>query len=103
MDSRLVRLLDQLRPFGQGNPSPVFCTYGVTLMPNSLRELHGGHLRMALKEGPTLLQAIGFRMGDRLDDLAGATALDVAYTPQFNTYRGQTTVQLVLKDLRAAG
>jgi single-stranded-DNA-specific exonuclease len=103
VDSRLVRLLDQLRPFGQGNPSPVFCTYGVTLMPNSLRELRGGHLRMALKEGPSLLQAIGFRMEDRLPDLSCATTLDVAYTPQFNTYRGETTVQLVLKDLRAAG
>ncbi len=102
VNSRLLRTLDQLRPFGHGNPSPVLCTYGVELMAHSWRELRGGHLRVTLKEGPTLLTAIGFRMGDRLPELEQAASLDVAYTPQFNTWRGETTIQLVLKDLRGS-
>jgi single-stranded-DNA-specific exonuclease len=102
IDSRLLRILGRLRPFGHGNPSPVLCTYGVEPMPRSWRELRGGHLRVALKEGPTLLTAIGFHMADRIPQLEHAAALDVAFTPQFNTWRGETTIQLVLKDLRLA-
>ena len=101
IDSRLLRTLDQLRPFGHGNPSPVLCTYGVEPMAHSWRELRGGHLRVTLKEGPTLLTAIGFHMGDRIQQCEQAASLDVAFTPQFNTWRGETTIQLVLKDLRA--
>jgi len=97
-----VRTLDRLQPFGQGNPAPVFCAFGVRAAAESWRELRGGHLKVAVKDGPKLIDAIGFRMADRLPALARAGAIDIAFTPQLNTWRGETTVQLVIKDVRTA-
>lgn len=102
LDSHLLRSLDRLEPFGRGNPSPVFCTCGVQLAADSCRELRGGHLRATFQHGPTMLQAIGFRMGARTEEVASMNSLDVAFTPQFNTWRGETTIQLVLRDIRPA-
>ncbi len=102
IDTRLVRTLDKLQPFGQGNPAPLFCAFGVRALKDSWRELRGGHMKFVVKEGPKLLDVIGFRMADRMPTLAGAEAIDIAFTPQLNTWRDQTTVQLVLKDARVA-
>lgn len=102
IDARLVRTLDRLQPFGQDNPTPVFCVFGVRAAVDSWRELRGGHLKVVVKDGPKLLDAIGFRMADRIPALASTPALDIAFAPQLNTWRGETTVQLVIKDIRAA-
>ncbi|MDZ4861640.1 MAG: single-stranded-DNA-specific exonuclease RecJ [Candidatus Hydrogenedentes bacterium] len=103
VDPRLVRTMEKLQPFGQGNSAPVFCSFGVQAPVDSWRLLRGGHLKFCAKDGPKLVDVIGFRMGDRMDALAGAEAFDIAFTPQLNTWRGETNVQLVLKDIRVAG
>ena len=103
IDSRLVAELEALQPFGHANPAPVFCTFAAEPMPYSLRELRGGHLKAALRNGSKVMDAIGFRMGEHLPQLRDAAAVDIAFTPQFNTWRGETSVQLVLKDVRPAG
>ena len=100
VDGRLIRTLDRLEPFGCENPAPMFCTYGVEVLPQSIRELRNNHMRLALKDGPKVLAAIGFQMADRLPEIRAARRVDAAFTPQFNTWRGETTVQLVLKDIR---
>lgn len=103
IDSRLVRALDQLEPYGHGNTAPVFCTAGARVLPNSVRELNGGHVAMTVSEGSRTFRAIGFRMAELRDTIEAADAVDIAFTPQFNTFRNETTIQLVLKDIRPAG
>lgn len=103
VDARLVKRLDRLRPFGHGNPAPVLCTFGVRALPDSWRELRGGHVKAVFKDGNRIYDAIGFRMADRLRSLAAAPALDIAFTPQLNVWRDSTTLQLVLRDARPAG
>jgi single-stranded-DNA-specific exonuclease len=102
VDSRLIQSLQQLQPFGHGNAAPVFATCGVQPAPNSFRKLNGGHLRFAVKADNRIMHVIAFRMGDACDSLAACTTLDIAYTPQLNTWRGQTSIQLLLKDVRGA-
>ena len=102
IDGQMVRALEQLRPFGHGNPSSILCTFGATVLPNSWRAMRGGHLRVTLKEGPSLFTAVGFGMGDVLQDLPNWPTVDAAFNPRLNTWRGETTVQLVLKDIRPA-
>jgi single-stranded-DNA-specific exonuclease len=103
IDSRLVAQLDQLQPFGNSNPSPLFCSFGAEPLPHSWRELRGGHMKVALRNGNRVMDAIGFRMAERIAELSSAPAVDVAFSPQFNIWRGETSVQLVLKDIRPAG
>jgi single-stranded-DNA-specific exonuclease len=102
IDGRLVSQLERLQPFGNGNPPPVFCSYGVEVIPGSCREVGTGHLRCALRQGSKTFTAIGFGMGHLREQLAATPLVDVAYTPQFNTYGGETTIQVRLADLQAS-
>ncbi|MFA6244457.1 MAG: single-stranded-DNA-specific exonuclease RecJ, partial [Candidatus Hydrogenedentales bacterium] len=69
IDGRLVTLLERLQPFGAANPSPVLAAYGVRAARQSCRELRGGHLKFVVTDGTRTFDAIGFRMGDRLEAL----------------------------------
>jgi single-stranded-DNA-specific exonuclease len=99
VDGHFMKLLDRLQPVGHGNPAPVLSTNGVEIIPNSPRELRGGHVRFTVKDGPSAVTAIGFRMADRLPEILAAQHVDLAFTPQLNTWQGQTSTQLVLKDI----
>jgi single-stranded-DNA-specific exonuclease len=100
IDARLVKTLARLEPFGHHNRSPVFCTHTVEVMPNSPREVGKGHLRFAVKEGPCIFTAMAFGMADRLPLVQSGRPVDIAFCPKFNTWRGETSIQLYVKDIR---
>ena len=102
IDGRLIRMLDRLAPFGHGNPPPVFLSQNVRVLPNSCREMRGGHIRFVVQEGPRLFAAVGFRMSGRLGEAAQAQTMDLAFTPQLNSWRGEMSVQLRVRDFRTA-
>lgn len=98
IDGKLVRTLDRLQPFGHGNPAPVFCCYGVEVLPSSVREVRGGHVKFDVRQEGRVASVIAFRMA-RASVPNGS--VDIAFTPQLNTWRGETAVQLSLKDIHA--
>lgn len=102
VDATLLNAVARLEPLGHHNPAPVFCTLGVEALGASARILKDQHLKVSFRQGDTVLQAIGFNMAERFytEDLTGL--VDIAYTPQFNSWRGETTIQLLLKDIRPA-
>ena len=100
VDPALLKTLDRLEPFGHMNATPVFCTHGVTVLPNSVRELKGGHIKLSVRQNGRLFPAIGFRMAGLISPTHEGRPVDIAFTPKFNTWRGETTIQLMLKDIR---
>lgn len=102
VDAALLNAVARLEPLGHQNPAPVFCTLGVEAIGASARILKDQHLKVSFRQGDTVLQAIGFNMAERFytENLSGL--VDIAYTPQFNVWRGETTIQLLLKDIRPA-
>ncbi|HOF39461.1 MAG TPA: DHHA1 domain-containing protein, partial [Candidatus Hydrogenedentes bacterium] len=102
IDGQLLRWLDLLEPYGHGNAEPVFCTFNAEIVPQSCRYLKGGHVRLVLQSDGRQFPAIGFHMGGLYDDLCTISRVDAAFTPQLNTYRDETTIQLELKDIRPA-
>lgn len=102
IDSDLLHALDRLEPFGHENPAPLFASYGVSVVRGSVRELRGGHLKCTVKHGGRAFGAIGFNLAPRYAACGSPEEVDVAYRPKFNTWRGETTVQLELKDLKPA-
>ncbi len=94
-----VALMDGLKrtgPFGQDNPEPVWAICGVTV--DDSRILKEKHLKLALSDGNSRIDAIGFNMAEKLP----AGSVDIAFTLQENTWNNRTTLQLNLKDLRPA-
>lgn len=89
---------DLLQPFGNGNPQPVFIARQVELSRAPLR-MKNQHLRFMLRQGYHEQDAVFFGGGEHpLPD----PPWDVAFTIDRNTFRGRTTLQLIVQDLRAA-
>ena len=102
IDSALLKAMELLEPIGHQNPAPVLCSMSVELVPKSTRVLKDRHLKLSLRQGGRVFPAIGFSMAERFYREDMPRQLDAAYTPQFNTWRGETTIQLNIKDLRPA-
>ena len=102
IDATLLNTLAMIEPLGHKNPAPVFCALGVNPAKGSIRILKDQHLKASFEQDGQALSAIGFNMAERFytEDLSGA--VDIAFTPQFNHWRGETTIQLLLKDIRMA-
>lgn len=97
LDEELCMSLQAAAPFGRKNPEPVFRLRGVT--PRGLRELSGGHFKANVH--PTrMVEAILFGAPERMSSFQGA--IDVIGTPEINEWQGRRTVQLRLRDFRAA-
>jgi len=99
---RLVRDIERLAPYGQGNEPPVLaCSDVVVAGRPRLMGGQGQHLSFYVRQGDHSMRAVGFRMGELYDDLAaGDVRCDVAFTPKFNGYRGPEEVELELRDVR---
>jgi len=89
---------DLLQPFGNGNPQPVFVSRKVGLSRPPLH-MKNNHLRFMLRQGYHEQDAVFFGGGEYpLPD----PPWDIAFTIDRNTFRGRTTLQLVIQDVRAA-
>jgi single-stranded-DNA-specific exonuclease len=100
VDDALLEFIERLEPFGEGNPPPLFLTRAVEVVGEpTLVGKEQQHLRMTVRQGSTLLHAIGFGMGRRLAE-AKQGNLDLVYSPQRHIWHERKERQLVLKDLR---
>jgi single-stranded-DNA-specific exonuclease len=94
--------IDRLAPFGYGNQQPLLITRRLRVCPGA-RLVGRDHLkvRFAPQGGGQVVDAIGFRMGARLADLARFPLWDLAYCLERNQWGGgPEALQLNLKDLR---
>jgi single-stranded-DNA-specific exonuclease len=97
----LLKELDRLQPTGYGNPEPVFVARNVQIKSSRTVGVDGKHLKLTVSDGRYTFDAIGFRLGDRLESLP--LRLDVLFTFEANTYNGRISLQLNLKDIKSVG
>ncbi len=88
--------LEQLEPFGPGNPTPVFVARRLRLQCRP-QVVGRGHLKLWLTDGDVSLDAIRFNAEGWLP---AGECVDAAFTPQWNEYQGKRTIQLKLADVR---
>lgn len=98
---RIIEQLERLAPFGQGNARPVLGAMGV-VVHEARRMGDGSHLALQVGQGECTLRAVAFGKGDLADALPRGTGADVLFKPRRNHFRGQSTVELELVDLRPA-
>ena len=97
----MVESLKELEPFGEGNKMPVFAFKNLKI--DSIRALsEGKHLKLTLKEGNTVVNAIGFNMGALVEDYRIGDKIDVVGVLEVNTFNGVDTLQINMKDIMRA-
>lgn len=99
---RMVKLMKMIGPFGPANHHPVLVSRNLSVVGN-LRKIgmDNKHLRFRVRQKGRIMDAIGFGMAhfaDRLKD--NRDHLDLAYTLEENTFRGETSLQLRIKDIK---
>ena len=94
-----VEHLSLLEPYGAGNPRPTFALLGATV--DAVQAVgQGKHLKLRLSKGTCRFDAIFFSMTEEECGICAGMRVDAAFYLQANTFRGNTTLQLQLIDIR---
>jgi single-stranded-DNA-specific exonuclease len=96
-----IRMLNNLSPFGLGNPKPKFLFSNLSnyYSPRSVG-IDGNHLKMTLSSGNKYMDAIAFGFGAFYRDILQAKSMDVVATPEVNHWNNRELLQLNVHDIR---
>jgi single-stranded-DNA-specific exonuclease len=99
----LLKDLDRLEPYGADNRKPCFLAGGLKVEGEPKKVGQGErHLSFRVRQGVTVLKAIGWGMGDRIDELmSSGGACCLAFTPKRNEWQGRVTIDLEVVDFQA--
>lgn len=93
-----IASLEQMKPFGMGNPEPVFMLRGVEVKQS--RVLKEKHLKLSLKADGCIFDAVAFQMAAKAPLERN---VDILFTPEMNVWNGNSSIQLKIKDIRGGG
>lgn len=94
-----VRELDKMAPYGEANPKPCFGYIGLRIA--EIRTMSAGrHLKLMLYAGSTLIEAVGFGMGELAKQYRIGDIVDLVFIPDINEWGGVRRMQLLIRDIR---
>lgn len=103
----MVRELERLRPYGKGNPLPVFATEGAKILGRAKRiGRDGQHLSFFVSDQSVRepLRALCYRMGSLQEPIEKMNSTcSIAYTPYINQFRDEESVELEIQDIHIGG
>jgi single-stranded-DNA-specific exonuclease len=104
INDKLIRILNQFAPHGPHNMTPTFCSRGV--LDTGFAKLVGNnHLKLEVYQPNTQLtkiEAIAFNKGDFLNFLKRNIPIDIVYKIKVNEFRGTTSIQLIIEEIKAS-
>ncbi|MCL2662162.1 MAG: single-stranded-DNA-specific exonuclease RecJ [Oscillospiraceae bacterium] len=96
-----IEALESLEPFGSGNPSPCLCICGAVV--TSAQSIGSGkHSKLRIEKAGKTLECIFFSASTDDLGITEGMLVDVAFEPQINEFRGRSSVQLQLLDIRVS-
>ena len=96
---QLIENLKLLEPFGESNEMPIFIYKGLKI--DSIRSFsEGKHLRLTLKDGNKIINAIGFNKGNLSAEYTIGDKIDILGILEINSYNGNEMIQINMKDIR---
>ena len=103
VDDKFFRILKQFQPFGPGNMAPVFESDNV--VDNGKSNLVGNdkeHLKLSITQsnGSTVYSAIAFQLAEHYRKIHKGIPFNICYTLYENVFRGVTSMQLRVKDIK---
>ncbi|TAF67822.1 MAG: single-stranded-DNA-specific exonuclease RecJ [Cytophagales bacterium] len=97
---KMHQIIMQLSPFGPLNMQPTFAAKNlITENPQILKEQH---LKMRIKQPnhTAYIDAIGFGMAHFYPIVAAGKPFQMAFQTEINEFQGNTTLQLMIKDIK---
>ncbi|MFD2926077.1 single-stranded-DNA-specific exonuclease RecJ [Halobacillus naozhouensis] len=94
-----IEEVNKLRPFGMGNPKPLF---HMKHSPKELRLIGSrkNHLKVLFQDNSARLDGIAFGMGDMYPHISPHAELEVVGELGINEWNGKKNAQIMVKDLQ---
>lgn len=103
ISQKLLRIINQMAPFGPKNMRPVFATHNCKDMGRT--RIVGNdktHLQLDISDSTGVrFSGIAYGLGYLLNEIKEANSFSVLYTIEENEFRGNKNLQLKIKDIRA--
>jgi len=99
---KFFRILKQFEPFGPGNRMPVFRSDNLKVKGKPF-ELGNEkeHIKLNLTQNyKSFFSAIGFWLSSKFQSIEDKSMFSVAYTIEENHWKGNSTIQLKIKDIK---
>ena len=101
LNQRNLGFLQQMRPFGAGNPQPVFLTKRARILQARRVGSDSAHLKMRVGHDGRAWGAIAFKQGDR--PAAAGDHVDMVYRATMNDWGSTPSLELEVVDFAETG
>lgn len=103
LTSQVMLALEQLEPYGAGNPPPLLLADRLQIVGEPRRVGAGErHLIFRVRQEGRTLKAVAFGMADRAGELMSQGGqVSVVFTPKFNEWQGYRSIEMEVKDFQA--
>ncbi len=103
VDMPLAKLIGKLAPFGMSNKKPVFCVQNVVCSASRPLGKEGKHSRIMVLDSSQsqAFECVMWNSRGRVP--VESSLIDIAFTPEINSFNGRDRLQLVLADWRVTG
>ena len=95
----LIKTIETIEPFGEGNPPPRFCSRKLTVR-GPVGVMGRDTLKFWVTDGKTTIQAVGFGMAKYYDLVVNTKEIDLAYSLSIDDWNKEPAVQIEIKDIK---
>ncbi len=96
-----LRDLEKMKPFGFGNPQPVFGGLEYPLMSWKKVGKDEKHLKLSIGQNKSYFDGIAFQMGEKSQTLENRKNINIAFQLGINYWNGRESLQLMIKDIKS--
>jgi single-stranded-DNA-specific exonuclease len=100
LDGEMIRWINVLEPYGQGNPRPMFASMGVKVLETFHMGREQQHLRLKVEMNGAQFTALAFNQADKWRP--NTQYVDLAFTVMNDSFRGKGAIALRLLDFKAS-
>ncbi|MEJ2549198.1 MAG: single-stranded-DNA-specific exonuclease RecJ [Anaerolineales bacterium] len=101
LDWKLQEFIERIEPCGEGNPVPQFAAANTRVLGKRQVGKDGTHLKLTLKQGGKVFDAIAFRKGELYSTLP--EFIDIAFKLERSDYWNTPSLELNISDIKEAG
>ncbi|MBE0449648.1 MAG: single-stranded-DNA-specific exonuclease RecJ [Clostridia bacterium] len=96
---QLVDEIENLKPFGVGNPKPQFIFENLRIDDYRLIGKEQNHLKMVVNDGARVYDALAFNKAEAISALRKTDSIHLLLNLEKNNFMGVETIQLLVQDL----
>lgn len=96
----MIEMLDQMAPFGAGNPKPIVAIQNAQLSDARQIGKNKDHLKLSLKNSDAALDGIAFQMGHLNEEMTKDAPISIVGEIAINEWNGYRKPQIFVRDIK---